>query len=89
VIQDAQGLLMFMIKMNIDQAVEEQRSRTLYRFGIHHGLFVNSVTTPKAFANFSPTVGAERQPWVSKLKLIRNAESVHQLSNPFQGSKYI
>jgi hypothetical protein len=44
--------------------------------------------TPKALANFSPAVGAQRQPWVSKTANGANAESVrHVRPEPFQGSR--
>ena len=36
-------------------------------FGVVHQFERRSIT-PQAFANFSPTVGAQRQPWVNQSK---------------------
>jgi len=56
---------------------------------------VSQFETPKAFANFSPAVGAQRQPWGFKIEIIFNPEKgspgikpfegVRRLANPFQG----
>src|SRR5215208_5314920 len=49
--------------------------------------FANSAqgaTTPQAFANFQPKVGAQRQPWVSTGEIVYNPEGVRQLANPFR-----
>jgi len=40
--------------------------------------------TPKAFANFSPAVGAQRQPWDRKQKNRPNPERVRPKRNPFR-----
>jgi hypothetical protein len=40
--------------------------------------------TPKALANFSPAVGAQRQPWVDGNKETNNPERVRQPPNPFR-----
>ena len=40
--------------------------------------------TPKASANLSPVVGAERQPWVHKQISSLNPERVLRLANPFR-----
>ena len=36
------------------------------------------LTTPKGFANASPAVGAQRQPWVQTKVLLSTPEGVHQ-----------
>src|SRR5690349_23309442 len=41
-------------------------------------------STPKAFANFRPAVGAQRQPWVSLRKNAFNPERVYPGPNPFR-----
>jgi len=42
-----------------------------------------SLNTPKALANFSPAVGAQRQPWEAIQKLLLNPERVRRLANAF------
>jgi hypothetical protein len=42
-----------------------------------------SLNTPKALANFSPAVGAQRQPWEAIKKLLLNPERVRRLANAF------
>ena len=40
--------------------------------------------TPKAFANFSPVVGAQRQPWDHDFNAGPNPERVRLAINPFR-----
>jgi hypothetical protein len=40
--------------------------------------------TPKAFANFSPVVGAQRQPWVSNQKTDETLKAFALKTNPFR-----
>jgi hypothetical protein len=40
--------------------------------------------TPKAFANFSPGLERQRQPWVTGNKQLLNPERVWRLANPFR-----
>ena len=39
--------------------------------------------TPKALANFSPVVGAQRQPWRTARNILFNPERVRRLANAF------